>query len=101
MMANSKKRILVIDNDEAVCRMVETILTDQDYAVSAYTRSLDAMAGFAPGKYDLVITDIKMPIMNGIHATKAIKEKHPQIKVLVLTTYDADAWLFDEIWLRG
>ena len=38
-----------------------------------------------------------MPIMNGIHATKAIKEKFPEIKILVLTTYDADAWLFDAI----
>jgi len=35
--------------------------------------------------------------MNGIHATKAIKEKFPETKVLVLTTYDADAWLFDAI----
>jgi DNA-binding NarL/FixJ family response regulator len=41
--------------------------------------------------------DLKMPVMNGIHATKAIKEKYPQTKVLVLTTYDADAWLFDAI----
>ena len=41
--------------------------------------------------------DLKMPIMNGIHATKAIKENHPEVKVLVLTTYDADAWLFDAV----
>jgi DNA-binding NarL/FixJ family response regulator len=46
---------------------------------------------------DVVLMDLKMPIMNGIHATKAIKEKHPDVKILVLTTYDADAWLFDAI----
>jgi DNA-binding NarL/FixJ family response regulator len=46
---------------------------------------------------DVVLMDLKMPVMNGIHATKEIKEKFPQVKVLVLTTYDADAWLFDAI----
>jgi DNA-binding NarL/FixJ family response regulator len=46
---------------------------------------------------DVVLMDLKMPVMNGIHATREIKEKYPQVKVLVLTTYDADAWLFDAI----
>jgi DNA-binding NarL/FixJ family response regulator len=35
--------------------------------------------------------------MNGIQATRAIKQRWPQVRVLVLTTYDADAWLFDAI----
>ncbi len=47
-MAGGPKRILLIDNDEAVCRMVEAILADGGYAVSAHTRALDAMGGFAP-----------------------------------------------------
>ncbi len=34
-------------------------------------------------RVDVVLMDLKMPIMNGIHATKAIKEKYPQIKILV------------------
>jgi DNA-binding NarL/FixJ family response regulator len=38
-----------------------------------------------------------MPIMNGIQATRLISEKHPETKVLVLTTYDADEWVFDAI----
>ena len=46
---------------------------------------------------DVILMDLKMPIMNGIHATKEIKERYPDVKVLVLTTYDADAWLFDAI----
>ena len=38
-----------------------------------------------------------MPIMNGIQATRAIREQYPDIYVLVLTTFDADEWVFDAI----
>jgi NarL family two-component system response regulator LiaR len=41
--------------------------------------------------------DLKMPIMNGIEATREIRAKFPNIKILVLTTYDDDEWLFDAI----
>jgi DNA-binding NarL/FixJ family response regulator len=46
---------------------------------------------------DLVLMDLKMPILNGVEATRQIKTKHPEIKVLVLTTYDDDQWIFDAI----
>lgn len=36
-----------------------------------------------------------MPGMNGVQATKAIRESFPEVRVLVLTTYDADEWVFN------
>jgi DNA-binding NarL/FixJ family response regulator len=48
-------------------------------------------------KADVVLLDLKMPIINGIQATKKLKEKYPNIRVLILTTYTEDAWLFDAI----
>jgi DNA-binding NarL/FixJ family response regulator len=41
--------------------------------------------------------DLKMPGVNGIEATRQIRAKFPEIKILVLTTYDDDEWLFDAI----
>jgi DNA-binding NarL/FixJ family response regulator len=41
--------------------------------------------------------DLKMPGMNGIEATREIRKKYPAIKILVLTTYDDDEWVFDAI----
>jgi DNA-binding NarL/FixJ family response regulator len=41
--------------------------------------------------------DLNMPVMNGVQATRHIRERFPQVAVLVLTTYATDEWLFDAI----
>jgi DNA-binding NarL/FixJ family response regulator len=46
---------------------------------------------------DLVLMDLKMPVLNGIEATRQIKTNHPGVRVLVLTTYDDDDWVFNAI----
>lgn len=46
---------------------------------------------------DLILMDIEMPIMNGIQATTIIKNKYPQIKVLILTVFDNDENIFNAI----
>lgn len=46
---------------------------------------------------DLILMDLKMPVMNGVQATRHIRQKYPDVKILVLTTYDADEWVFDAI----
>ncbi len=46
---------------------------------------------------DLILMDLKMPGINGVEATRRIRAQHPDTKILVLTTYDDDVWLFDAI----
>ena len=74
---NDKKRIMLIDNEEALCRMMEAILADNGYAVKAYVRSFEAVEEFRAGEWDLVVSDIKMPGMDGLEVLQKVKAKEP------------------------
>jgi NarL family two-component system response regulator LiaR len=92
-------RVLICDDQDVVCEGLKAILgTDPDLQVVGTAQdgaeALDLIPQLGP---DLVLMDLKMPIMNGVQATRLIHQQHPQIKVLVLTTYDADEWVFDAI----
>jgi DNA-binding NarL/FixJ family response regulator len=92
-------RVLICDDQWIVCEGLEAIL-DADPEIEVIgvahdgAEALDQIAKTLP---DVVLMDLKMPGMNGIQATQKIKERHPDVKVLVLTTYGADEWVFDAI----
>jgi DNA-binding NarL/FixJ family response regulator len=92
-------KLIICDDQEVVCQGLKAILsTSENIRVMGIANNgIEALELLQNHPVDVVLMDLKMPIMNGIHATKAIKEKFPEIKILVLTTYDADAWLFDAI----
>jgi len=92
-------RVIVCDDQEIVCQGLSTILNNdpQIQVVATANNGLDVMELVAIHQPDLILMDLKMPIMNGIQATQKISSSFPQIKVLVLTTYDDDEWLFDAI----
>ena len=46
---------------------------------------------------DLILIDLKMPVMNGILTTRRLRKDYPHVHVLVLTTYDEDEWIFDAL----
>jgi DNA-binding NarL/FixJ family response regulator len=91
--------LIICDDQEVVCQGLNAILSTADNlrVVGIANNGMEALDLIKKHTPDVALMDLKMPIMNGIHATKEIKEKYPDTKVLVLTTYDADAWLFDAI----
>ena len=92
-------KLIICDDQEVVCQGLKAILSTSEniQVIGIANNGIEALELLQNHPVDVVLMDLKMPIMNGIHATKAIKEKFPEIKILVLTTYDADAWLFDAI----
>jgi len=82
-----RKRIMLIDNEEGLCRMMEAVLADHDYSVRSYTYSPEAVADFQPGDWDLVVSDIKMPGLDGLEVLERIKAKAPSVPVIMITAF--------------
>lgn len=92
-------RVLICDDQWIVCEGLEAILSaDSEIEVVAVAHdgaeALELIPSTAP---DVVLLDLKMPGMDGIQATREICRRFPTIKVLVLTTYGADEWVFEAI----
>jgi DNA-binding NarL/FixJ family response regulator len=92
-------KIVICDDQKIVCEGLQTIIgADPDLEVVGTAHDgekvLDLIASTMP---DLVLMDLKMPKMNGVLATRKIKENYSDVYVLVLTTYDDDEWIFDAI----
>ena len=92
-------KILVCDDQVVIRNGLEVLLNlERDMQVIGTAQSaMEAVELAAQKQPDLVLMDLKMPGINGIEATRQIREKFPNIKVLVLTTYDEDEWVFDAI----
>ncbi len=92
-------KVIICDDQDVVCQGLRAILsTVEDVEVVGIANNgLDALDLLTKEGIDLALMDLKMSVMNGIQATREIKEKFPHTHVLVLTTYDADEWVFDAI----
>ncbi|HET60196.1 MAG TPA: response regulator transcription factor [Chloroflexi bacterium] len=92
-------RLLLVDDQDVVRIGIRAILsTEEDIeVVDTAADGAEALYLVEQHRPDLVLMDLKMPVMNGIQATRLIRERFPSVKVLVLTTYDADEWVFDAI----
>lgn len=92
-------KILLCDDQAVIRDGLEMLLNlEKDFQVVASAQDgAEAIELAEKKKPDLILMDLKMPIMNGIEATREIKKKFPHIKILVLTTYDDDEWVFDAI----
>lgn len=91
---------VVICDDQAIIRDGLEMLLKLERDIEVVGLAQDGAEGVdltAEKSPDLVLMDLKMPGMNGVEATRRIRAQHPDTKVLVLTTYDDDEWVFDAI----
>lgn len=92
-------RVFICDDQWIVCEGLEAILDSAEgiLVVGTAHDGQEALNKIAAARPDVVLMDLKMPGMNGIQATQRIREQHPSIKVLVLTTYAEEEWVLDAV----
>ncbi|QFF97844.1 DNA-binding response regulator [Psychrobacillus glaciei] len=88
------KKVLIVE-DQAIVRQGLRMMIDQnnDFTVVAEaSNGKEAISALELYAIDIVLLDIRMPEMNGVEATKRIKKRWPQVKILILTTFDDDEY---------
>jgi len=80
-------KILVVDDELVICNSCFEILTEAGYEVETLQSSRVALEKVQEELYDLVIVDLKMPGLDGMQLLKLIKEKNPEMIVIIITGY--------------
>ena len=80
-------KILVVDDEEGARELFYTILSDEGYDVTLANNGEEALAEFKGDSFDLVITDIKMPVMDGLQLLQEIRKTNSKIDVIMVTAY--------------
>ncbi|RJQ77500.1 MAG: response regulator [Desulfobacteraceae bacterium] len=85
MSTESNLRILVADDNRMVLATVCHMLTALAYDVQEANHGLEALMRFEQEKFDLVLTDIQMPYMDGWELTRRVKSLVPRMHVIAMT----------------
>jgi CheY-like chemotaxis protein len=82
---NKKKRVLVADDEPDTCIVYQIVLQDAGYECISYTDSVKALKEYRPFYYDLILLDIKMPVLNGFELCKKIIEIDKTVHIIFIT----------------
>ncbi|HET9061481.1 MAG TPA: response regulator transcription factor [Acidimicrobiales bacterium] len=92
-------RVMLVDDQELMRRGLRMFLEEED-DISVVGEAADgeqAVAQVALVRPDVVVMDVRMPVMDGVEATRRITQEHPGSRVLVLTTFDVDEYAFSAL----
>lgn len=82
---SGKKSILLVDDEPDVLFAVRLALENGGFVVHAYENPEKALDEYKPGTYDLLIVDIKMPLLNGLEFGARVRQADPRAKICFLT----------------
>lgn len=92
-------RVLIVDDQELVRTGFTMILSSEAdlEVVGEVDDGVRAAAAVAEHQPDVVLMDVQMPLLDGISATQEVVAEHPDVRVLILTTFDDDEYLFSAL----
>ena len=81
--------ILVVEDDSEICQLYARVLMKNGYQVTGVANGQQALDAMEQNYYDLIISDIMMPVMNGYELVRALRENGCNIPVMMITAKDA------------
>ena len=79
------KKIMIVDDEPDICVTLKEVLEGNGFKVTTFVDPILALESFKSSLYDLLILDIKMPVMNGFQLYAQMKQIDLHVKVLFLT----------------
>jgi CheY-like chemotaxis protein len=85
------RKVLVVDDDPVVGKSFNRVLSNKGYSVITALNAAEALERMRRDEYDLVVTDIKMPGMDGLELAETVKARRPWTPVVIVTGYGTSA----------
>jgi DNA-binding NarL/FixJ family response regulator len=92
-------RVLLVDDQALFREGLETLLSVHDdiQVVGQASNGREAVEVATKVQPDVVLMDVRMPVLDGVRATRLLKQAQPKCRVIVLTTFDDDEYVFDAL----
>ncbi len=82
---NNRIRILVVDDEPKLCHLIEELLKLEGYRVDISISNMEALQMIKENKYQMLITDLKMPGIDGLELIQKARELNPEIRTIMIT----------------
>jgi YesN/AraC family two-component response regulator len=94
-----KIKVMIVDDQVFMREGLKTILDLEDdiSVISLAENGEDALAKIRLEEPEVVLMDIRMPVMDGVECTAAVKREYPHIKIIILTTFDDDEYIINAL----
>jgi excisionase family DNA binding protein len=92
-----RPRVLVVDDEEAVRDLIAKTLTMADYQVDTASDGQGALDQLKDTDFDLLITDLKMPGMDGLNVIRQARKLSPSLPIIIITGYSTEASAIEAI----
>lgn len=92
-------KVLIADDQELIRQGLQIVLNNRDglEVTDAVANGQEVIKSVRSNKPDVILMDVRMPKMDGVQCTKIIKENYPQIKIIILTTFDDDEYVYNAL----
>lgn len=94
-------RVMIADDQMLIRQSIKIVLESEagnEIVVTGMAGDgIEVLNAIDTAKPDIILMDIRMPRMDGVQCTKQVKEQHPEIRIIILTTFDDDEYVYDAL----